>query len=288
MWPVSATSDGLARNVDDRAALAEADHRLRRIFRHEQRAARVDRDDLVEDGDVGVHRRGDFAAEAAAVDHAPKIEPFEARRGRSPPRSGRTTGCGSRSRWRACRAARRAAARDDVRARRAELTHGGTADAAARARDQDGALVEAGHVVASLLGCLVSCGRSRIGDETRKDGVGEDGTSVRQIVRLDPGRGPPAPGEPPAQCRPPRRPPGTQAPGVDALVADDDTMSGQDRLSLAQAGAEAVVVVGSDSMADDLRRKAEARDRGRASSRPWPHPLRARYSATASLMMSVT
>jgi len=41
-----------------------------------QRASGIDGDDLIEDGDVGFHRR-DFAAEAAAVDDAPEVEPFE-------------------------------------------------------------------------------------------------------------------------------------------------------------------------------------------------------------------
>ena len=49
----------------------------RRVLGDEQRAAGVDADDLVEHGDVGLHRGGDLAAEAAAVDHPVDVEALE-------------------------------------------------------------------------------------------------------------------------------------------------------------------------------------------------------------------
>ena len=41
-----------------------------------QRAAGVDRDHLVEEGDAGLHRRRDLAAEATAIDNAVEVEPL--------------------------------------------------------------------------------------------------------------------------------------------------------------------------------------------------------------------
>ena len=77
MWPDSATSDAWLETLTIAPPLPSRTIDCGGVFRHKQRAAGVDRDHLVEDGDVGFHRRRDLAAEAAAVDHAPEVEPVE-------------------------------------------------------------------------------------------------------------------------------------------------------------------------------------------------------------------
>ena len=133
-------------------------------------AAGVEGDDLVEDRHVGVHRRGDLAAEAGAVDEAPEVEAVEGDLDLGV--GGEVEGQGAAAGLGGERVERggRAAAGDDVGVGGGEPADGGAADAAAGAGDEDGASVEVGHRM-----------RSPVEEFEEEDGVLGEGDADRRV-----------------------------------------------------------------------------------------------------------
>src|SRR5438552_569437 len=143
--PLECDQRRLAGDVDDRTTLADAHHLTRCVFCDQQSAACIDGDNFVEDGDVGVHRRRDLAAEAAAIDDTPQIEALE--RIANLVFRGEIEGHGAAARLPGDRVERlaRASGRDDLGIRPHQVAHGGAANAAAAARHQDPSSLKIRH-----------------------------------------------------------------------------------------------------------------------------------------------